>query len=124
MPFPTHVIVTLDKEGSFSAPPKEFREKMMAALKDYFCEKLEEEPWRDVEATPLWYVVQQTPLFKEKRMMVKLKNIRNDKESGEFEFKVFLTKRPEVYPKVMKRRCHQMCFLAWKLMSRLIQLTL
>ena len=53
MPFPTHVIVTLDKEGSFSAPPKEFREKMMTALKDYFCEKLEEEPWSDVEAT-LW----------------------------------------------------------------------
>ena len=63
MPFPTQVIVTLDKEGSFSAPPKseEFREKMMAALKDYFCEKLEEEPWSDVEAT-LWYVVQQIPL--------------------------------------------------------------
>ena len=31
-------------------------------------------------------------------MMVKLKNIRDDKESREFEFKVFLTKRPEVYP--------------------------
>ena len=31
-------------------------------------------------------------------MMVKLKNIRDDKESGEFEFKVFLTKRPEVFP--------------------------
>ena len=61
MPFPTHVIVTLDKEGSFSAPPKEFREKMMAALKDYFCEKLEEEPFSDVEAT-LWYVVQRIPL--------------------------------------------------------------
>ena len=63
MPFPTQVIVTLDKEGSFSAPPKseEFREKMMAALKDNFCEKLEEEPFSDVEAT-LWYVVQQIPL--------------------------------------------------------------
>ena len=34
---------------------------MMAALKDYFCEKLEEEPFSDVEAT-LWYVVQQIPL--------------------------------------------------------------
>ena len=31
-------------------------------------------------------------------MMVKLKNICDDKKSGEFEFKVFLTKRPEVYP--------------------------
>ena len=92
MPFTTHVIVTLDKDGTFSAPPKEFREKMMAALKVYFCEKkLEEEPWSDVEAT-LWYVVQRIPLFKEKRMMVKLKNIRDDRESGEFDFKVFLTK--------------------------------
>ena len=62
MPFPTHLIVTLDKEGSFSAPPKEFREKIMAALKDYFYEKLEEEPWSDVEAT-LWYVVQRIPLL-------------------------------------------------------------
>ena len=76
MPFPTHVIVTLDKEGKFSAPPKEFREQMMAALKDYFCEKLEEEPYSDVKAT-LWYVVQRIILFKEKRMMVKLNNIRH-----------------------------------------------
>ena len=45
---------------------------MMAALKDYVCENLEEEPWSDVEAT-LWYVVQRVILFKEKRMMVKLK---------------------------------------------------
>ena len=76
MSFPTHVIVTLDKEGKFSAPPKEFREKIMAALKDYVCENLEEEPWSDVEAT-LWYVVQRIILFKEKRMMVKLNNIRH-----------------------------------------------
>ena len=39
MPSPTHVIVTLDKEGSFSPTPKEFREKMMAAMKDYFSGK-------------------------------------------------------------------------------------
>ena len=74
MPFPTHVIVTLEKEGTFSCPPEEFREKMLAALKDYFREKLEEEPWSDIEAT-LWFVVQRIPLFKEKRMMVKIKNI-------------------------------------------------
>ena len=74
MPFPTHVIVTLEKEGTFSCPPEEFREKMLAALKDYFREKLEEEPWSDIEAT-LWFEVQRTPLFKEKRMMVKIKNI-------------------------------------------------
>ena len=46
----------------------------------------------------LWYVVQRIPLFKGKRMMVKLKSIRDDKERGEFEFKVFLTKRPDIYP--------------------------
>ena len=95
MPFPIHVTVTLEKEGTFSCPPEEFREKMLAALKEYFREKLEEEPWSYIEKT-LWFVVQRIPLFKEKRMMVKLKNIRDNRESGEF--KVFLTKRPEVYP--------------------------
>ena len=42
--------------------------------------------------------MQRIPLFKENRMMVKIKNIHDDRESGEFDFKVFLTKRPEVYP--------------------------
>ena len=37
-------------------------------------------------------------LEKEKRMMLKLKNIRDGRANGKFEFKVFLTKRPEVYP--------------------------
>ena len=71
--------------------------KMSAALKDYFSEKLEEEPWSDIEAT-LCFVVQRIPLFKEKRMMLKLKNICDERTNGKFEFKVFLTKRPEVYP--------------------------
>ena len=81
MPFPTHVIVTLEKEGTFSCPPEEFREKMLAALKDNFREKLEEEPWSDAEAT-LWFVVQRIPLFKEKRMMLKLKNSPGSPEVG------------------------------------------
>ena len=97
MPFPIHVTVTLEKEGTFSCPPEEFRGKMSAALKDYFSEKLEEEPWSDIEAT-LCFVVQRIPLFKEKRMMLKLKNIRDERANGQFEFKVFLTKKPEVYP--------------------------
>ena len=63
-----------------SPPPKEFREKILAALKDYVCENLEEEPWSDVEAT-LWYVAQRIPLFKKKRMMVKYKNIHDDKRA-------------------------------------------
>ena len=96
MPFPIHVTVTLEKEGTFSCPPEEFRGKMSAALKDYFSEKLEE-PWSDIEAT-LCFVVQRIPLFKEKRMMLKLKNIRDERANGKFEFKVFLTKKPEVYP--------------------------
>ena len=65
MPFPTHVLVTLTKEGSFSCPPEEFREKMMAALKIYFLKKLEEEPWSDVEPA-LCYEEQCILLFKEK----------------------------------------------------------
>ena len=71
MSFPTHVFVTLTKESSFSCPPEEFREKMMAALKIYFLKKLEEEPWSDVEPA-LCYEEQRIPLFKEKRMMPKL----------------------------------------------------
>ena len=31
-------------------------------------------------------------------MMLKLKNICDERANGTFEFKVFLTKRPEVYP--------------------------
>ena len=54
----------------------------------YFLEKLQEEPWSDLEAT-LCYEVQQIPLFKEKRMMLKLRNISDERESGEFDFKVF-----------------------------------
>ena len=79
MPFPTHVIVTLDKEG------KGVQGQNDGCSKRFFCEKLEEEPWSDAEAT-LWFVVQRIPLFKEKRMMVKLKNIHDDRESGEFDF--------------------------------------
>ena len=46
MAFPTHVFVTLNKSESFSWPPEEVREKLMAALKNNVHEQLEEEPWR------------------------------------------------------------------------------
>ena len=59
MPFPTHVFVTLNKEESFSWPPEEFREKMMAALKNFFHEKLEEEPWRGMVRGKLQYSLHQ-----------------------------------------------------------------
>ena len=35
--------------------------------------------------------MQHIPLFKEKRMMLKLSNISYERESGKFNFKVFLT---------------------------------
>ena len=35
--------------------------------------------------------MQHIPLFKEKRMMLKLRNISYERESGKFNFKVFLT---------------------------------
>ena len=100
MPFPNHVFVSLNKEGSFSCPPKEFREKMIVALKDFFGEKLEEEPWGEVQAA-LWYVVQQLRLFKEKRMMVKLRNISDDRENS------------WVNPKVRSQVAHQFGFPPW-----------
>ena len=68
---------------------------MMLALKE--TEKLEEEPWSDLQAT-LWYVLQRLPLFKEKRMTVTLKQIVDDRETGVFDFRAFLSKRPEIYP--------------------------
>ena len=95
--FPTQVAVTLRQVDAHPCPPEEFREKMMVSIKDIFSSGLEEEPWSTVEAT-LWYVVQRLPLFKEKRMMVKLRNICDDREGGKFVFKVYLCKRPEIYP--------------------------
>ena len=55
--FPTEVVVTMEKVEDHPSPPEEFRKKMMPAVKDFFGEKLEEEPWSNLEAT-LWYVLQ------------------------------------------------------------------
>ena len=74
--FPTEVVVTMEKVEEYPSPQEEFRKKMMPAVKDFFGEELEQEPWSNLEAT-LCYVVQRLPLFKAKRMMVKLKNIRD-----------------------------------------------
>ena len=67
------------------------------ALKNFFGEKLEEEPWGEVKAA-LWYVVQRLPLFKEKRIMVKLRNISDDRENS------------WVNPKVRSQVAHQFGF--------------
>ena len=61
MPFPNHVTVTLEKEGTFSCPPGEF-----SCREDYCCEKLEEEPWSDIEAGVLFgtLIINVSPKFK------------------------------------------------------------
>ena len=41
MPFPNHVVVSLQNEKGFSCPPQEFREKMIAEMKFFFGGKLE-----------------------------------------------------------------------------------
>ena len=98
MPFPNHVVVSLQNEKGFSCPPQEFREKMIAEMKFFFGGKLESVikcVWDDLERL-LWYSVQRVPLFMQEGMMVQLKEQKEDKEEG---FKVFLTKRPNVWPK-------------------------
>ena len=43
--FPSEVVVTMNKVEGHPSPPEDFQKKMMVALKDFFNEKLEEEPW-------------------------------------------------------------------------------
>ena len=71
---------------------------MIAEMKFFFGGKLESDikcVWGDLERL-LWYSVQRVPLFMQEGMMVQLKEQKEDKEEG---FKVFLTKRPNVWPK-------------------------
>ena len=96
--FPTHVIVTINKEDTFSCPPEEFRKKMVDQINDFFGRKLEADFWGDLEAT-LWWSVQRLPIFKKERMMLKLKSMTENREEGHFNFRVFLSKRPEVWPR-------------------------
>ena len=86
MPFPSQVIVTLQNEESFSCPPKNFREKMTGEM---FFQGLEHDIWADLERS-LWASVQRLPLFKQEKLIRKI---------GKFTFKVFLSQRPEVWPR-------------------------
>ena len=52
---------------------------MIAALKDCFCEKLEEEPQSDVEAT-LWYVAANPPLQGEENVYLNWDDPESDEE--------------------------------------------
>ena len=98
MPFPIQVIVTLENEEGFSCPPGEFRVRMTEQLKVSFGRKLQPEMWGDLEAD-LWASVQRLPLFKQQKLMVKLRSMKENKEDGYYNFKVFLTKRPDVWPR-------------------------
>ena len=98
MPFPSQVVVTLENGESFFCPPGEFWVKMPGKLKVFFGRKLQPEIWGDLEAD-LSASVQQLPLFKQQKLMVKLKSMTENKEEGNFNFKVFLNKRPDVWPR-------------------------
>ena len=83
MPFPSQVIVTLEKVESFSCPPGEFRDKMTGELKVFFGRKLQPEIWGDLQPD-LWASVQQLPLFKQLKLMVNLKSM-TEKIKSEFQ---------------------------------------
>ena len=69
---------------------------MMAAVKNFFAEELQPEydPWRDL-AGRLWFAVENILVEK---VMIKLKNIEEDRGSGKFKFSVLVIKRPDLYP--------------------------
>ena len=95
MPSPSRVIVTLQNEESFSCPPGDFWEKVKGEIKVFFDRKLELNIWGDFEAN-LLASVQWLPLFKQEKLVVKLIGMMEDRETGKFNFKVFLSKRAEV----------------------------
>ena len=83
------MIVALQNEKSFSCPPKNFREKMTGEMEVFFKD------WNIIFGLTciersLWASVQRLPLFKQEKLIRKI---------GKFTFKVFLSQRPEVWPK-------------------------
>ena len=96
MPFSIQVIITMKPLENFSSPPGEFRDKMTGELKIFFGRKLAPDIWADLERSP-WASVQKLPLFKQQKLMVQLKSMTEEK--GNFNFKLYLTKRPDVWPR-------------------------
>ena len=96
MPFSNQVIITLKPLENFSCPPEELRDKMTGELKVFFGRKLAPDIWADLERS-LWASVQKLPLFKQQKLMVQLKSMTEEK--GNFNFKLYLTKRPDVWPR-------------------------
>ena len=100
MPFSNQVIITMKPLENFSSPPGEFRDKMTGELKIFFGRKLAPDIWADLERS-LWVSVQELPLFKQQKLIpkwwVQLKSMTEEK--GNFNFKLYLTKRPDVWPR-------------------------
>ena len=70
---------------------------MMAKMKAFFAQELEKDicPWRDL-AEGLFFALKNTQLFKEEKVLVKVK--QTEKAEATFKFKVFFLKRPQFYP--------------------------
>ena len=52
-------------------------------------------PWRDLAGT-LYFAVEN--ILEQEKVMIKLKNIEEEREKGKFNFSVFVIKRPDLYP--------------------------
>ena len=96
MPFSNQVIITMKPLENFSGPTGEFRDKMTGELKIFFGRKLAPDIWANLERS-LWASVQKLPLFKQQKLMVQLKSMAEVK--GNFNFKLYLTKQPDVWPR-------------------------
>ena len=55
-------------------------------------------PFPSLFAACLWFAFQDTDFFKEEKVLIKLKEIEEDREHGSFQFKVLLLKRPDLHP--------------------------
>ena len=85
-------------DAGFPCPPEEVRKKIMGAVKNFFAEEdLQPEyaPWRDLAGT-LYFAVEN--ILEQEKVMIKLKNIEEERGKGKFNFSVFVIKRPDLYP--------------------------
>ena len=76
---------------------------MMAKMKAFFAQELEKDicPWRDL-AECLFFALKNTQLFKEEKVLVKVK--QTEKAEATFKFKVFFfLKATSVLPQLQRR---------------------
>ena len=92
------ISVKFKNTEGFSSPAKEIRDAMMAKLKDFFAKEepqVELSPWADLAAC-LFFALQNTTFFKQKKVLIKLKD--TVMKEGFYNFKVFFLERPELHP--------------------------